>query len=56
MLKQEDLTADALCERVVETYRDRGMLIERMEHEALPDGLENAIKAIEEAAKKKHDC
>ena len=56
VLKQEDLTADALCERVVETYRDRGMLIERMEHEALPDGLENAIKAIEEAAKKKHDC
>ena len=56
VLKQEDLTADALCERVVETYRDRGMLIERMEHEALPDGLENAIKAIEEAAKKKHNC
>ena len=56
VLLQENLSAETLSQQVVDVHRDRGMLIERMEHEALPNGLENAINAIEEAAKKKHNC
>jgi len=53
VLQQEDMTADTLMERVVETYRDRGTLIENMEKESGVDGLENALSAIEQYAKKK---
>ena len=46
MLPQEQMTADTLVQSVMETYRDRGALIDAMEKEPSADGLSNVLREI----------
>ncbi len=51
VLMQEDMTPDVLSRRVVEVYKNRGSLIDAMEHEPSGDGLTNVLKYIREYSK-----
>jgi UDP-N-acetylglucosamine--N-acetylmuramyl-(pentapeptide) pyrophosphoryl-undecaprenol N-acetylglucosamine transferase len=52
VLMQEEMTPKLLAERLVEVYRDRGSLIDAMEHESSADGLHNVLRMINQYAKK----
>ena len=53
VLMQEDMTPDTLTGAVVDTYKDRGQLIDAMEREPSADGVTNVIQLIHQYAKKK---
>ena len=52
VLMQEEMTPSLLAERLIEVYRDRGSLIDAMEHESSADGLSNVLRMIYQYAKK----
>lgn len=52
VLMQEDMTPDVLVRRVVETYKERGSLIDAMEREPAADGVKNVLGFIRQYAKK----
>ena len=52
VLMQEEMTPSLLAERLIEVYRDRGSLIDAMEHESSADGLSNMLRMIYQYAKK----
>ncbi len=51
VLMQEDMTPDTLVDAVVETYKDRGRLIDAMERESSADGVANVMQLIHQYAK-----
>ena len=52
VLMQEDMTADTLLTAVVDTYKDRGRLIDAMERESSSDGVANVMHLIHQYARK----
>ena len=50
VLMQEDMTPETLLNMVVETYRDRGSLIDAMEGESSADGVSNVMQLIHQYA------
>ena len=51
VLMQEDMTPETLVDMVVDTYRDRGALIDAMERESSADGVTNVMQLIHQYAK-----
>ena len=52
VLMQEDMTPDTLLTAVVDTYKDRGRLIDAMERESSSDGVANVMHLIHQYARK----
>ena len=52
VLMQEDMTPDTLTSAVIDTYKDRGQLIDDMEREPSADGVANIMQLIHQYAKK----
>ena len=52
VLMQEDMTGDSLVNGVVELYRDRGQIYEKMAREEASNGTENVLREIYKYAKK----
>ncbi len=52
VLMQEDMTADTLLTAVIDTYKDRGRLIDAMERESSSDGVANVMHLIHQYARK----
>ena len=46
VLQQEDMTPETLVREIVETYKNRGVLIDAMEKESCADGLTNVLAEI----------
>ena len=51
VLMQEDMTPETLVNMVIETYKDRGTLIDAMERETSADGVKNVMELIHQYAK-----
>ncbi len=51
VLMQEDMTVDSLTKAVIELYRDRGELFEKMALEKSANGVENVLREIYRFAK-----
>ena len=51
VLMQEDMTPDTLSAAIVDTYKDRGALIDAMEREASSDGVSNVMALIHRYAR-----
>ena len=52
VLMQEDMTPDTLLTAVVDTYKDRGRLIDAMERESSSNGVANVMHLIHQYARK----
>ena len=51
VLMQEDMTPDTLTSAIIDTYKNRGALIDAMEREPSADGVANVIQLINQYAK-----
>ena len=51
VLMQEDMTPDTLTSAVIDTYKNRGQLIDAMEREPSADGVANVMQLIHQYAK-----
>ena len=51
VLMQEDMTPETLAGSIIDTYKNRGPLIDAMERESSSDGVANVMQLIHQYAK-----